>query len=178
MARLDLGGLRDLWYRIDDIFARLTEAAGSIALSGTSLVLSAVSGGTLSTIDLDGTFATDAEAGHSLALDANTLRLRNVGGTNLSSINLANQFATRDNAASKLKLSDSSLILESVNGDTRSTVNLSNLLSQAVNSGIAGSGLITLATADDRYVASVRASGNTLYFLSKDGTTLSTVTIS
>lgn len=85
MARLDLGGLRDLWYRIDDIFARITEAAGSIALSGTSLVLSSVAGGTLSTVDLDGTFATDAEAAHSLEASGFKLTLKSVTGAVLTS---------------------------------------------------------------------------------------------
>lgn len=177
MARLDLGGLRDLWYRIDDIFARLTEAAGSLALSGTSLVLSAVSGGTLSTVDLNGTFATDAEAGHGLSWNSPNLTLNSVNGGSLGSVNLGTGLATDAEAAHALSLSNSSLVLRSVSGATLSTVSLSTLLSQAVSSGIANSGLISANTANDRFGHSLYLNGKKLSLISYDGTALSTVTL-
>ena len=58
MAYLDTRGLGDLWARIDAIFARMTVAAGSLALSGTSLILRSISGADLSSFDLAQTFAT------------------------------------------------------------------------------------------------------------------------
>lgn len=61
MAYLDTRGLNDLWARIGAVFARLTQAAGSLALSGTSLILTSCAGGQLSSVDLNGTFATDQE---------------------------------------------------------------------------------------------------------------------
>lgn len=175
MARLDLGGLRDLWYRIDDIFARLTEAAGSIALSGTSLVLSAVSGGTLSTVDLNGTFATDAEAGHSLSWNSPNLTLNSVNGGSLGSVNLNTGLATDAEAAHALSLSNSSLVLKSVSGQTLSTVSLETLIDNAVSSGT--SGLLHVSTADALYgrALSWNSTTKTLSLISRDGTTISSV---
>ena len=141
MARLDLGGLRDLWYRIDDIFARLTEAIGSISFSGTTLSWNYASGASAGSVNLDNTFATDAQAAHSLSL------------------------------------AESSLVLKSVSGATLSTVSLSTLLSQAVSSGIAGSGLISANTANDRFGSSLYLNGKSLSLISYDGTVLSTVTL-
>lgn len=141
MARLDLGGLRDLWYRIDDIFARLTEAAHSLSWDGTTLTMNAAAGNQLSSVNLDSGLATDAQAAHSLSL------------------------------------AQSSLVLKSVSGDTLSTVSLSTLLSQAVSSGIAGSGLISANTANDRFGHSLYLNGKSLSLISYDGTILSTVTL-
>lgn len=89
MARLDLGGLRDLWYRIDDIFARLTEAAHSLSWNGTTLTLNAAAGNQLSSVNLDSGLATDAQAAHSLSLSNSSLVLKSVSGATLSTVSLS-----------------------------------------------------------------------------------------
>lgn len=89
MARLDLGGLRDLWYRIDDIFARLTEAGRSFSWSGTTLTLNSAAGGALDSVDLNSGLASDAEAAHSLSLENSSLVLKSVSGATLSTVSLA-----------------------------------------------------------------------------------------
>lgn len=150
MARLDLGGLRDLWYRIDDIFARLTEAIGSISFSGTTLSWNYASGASAGSVDLNNTFATDAElasrAGHSLGASGMTIILYNGNGSQISSASIA----TAINSA----------------------------IDSAVSSGT--SGLLSVSTADDRYGASLyyNSSSKQLQLVSRDGTALSTVTLS
>lgn len=89
MARLDLGGLRDLWYRIDDIFARLTEAAHSLSWNGTTLTLNAAAGNQLSSVNLDSGLASDAEAAHSLSLSDSSLVLKSVSGATLATVSLS-----------------------------------------------------------------------------------------
>lgn len=89
MARLDLGGLRDLWYRIDDIFARLTEAAHSLSWNGTTLTLNAAAGNQLSSVNLDSGLASDAEAAHSVSLSDSSLVLKSVSGATLSTVSLS-----------------------------------------------------------------------------------------
>lgn len=89
MARLDLGGLRDLWYRIDDIFCRLSEAIGSISFSGTTLSWSRANGAAAGSVNLDGVFATDAQAAHSLSLSNSSLVLKSVSGATLSTVSLS-----------------------------------------------------------------------------------------
>lgn len=91
MAYLNMQGLTSLWNKISEVFARKTKAAASLVLSGTSLVMSAVSGDQLASVDLGGTFATDAEAAHSLSSTDFTLSLKNVNGTQLSSVALTSQ---------------------------------------------------------------------------------------
>lgn len=89
MARLDLGGLRDLWYRIDDIFARLSEAIGTITFSGTTLSWARANGASAGSINLDSVFATDAQAAHSLSLAQSSLVLRSVSGATLATVSLS-----------------------------------------------------------------------------------------
>lgn len=124
MARLDLGGLRDLWYRIDDIFARLTEAIGSISFSGTTLSWSYASGGSAGSVDLNNTFATDAEAGHSLSFNQNNgnVTLNNVNGGNLNSVDLDTRYATRGQAGNKLGIDGRVITLYDVNGNSNGSV--------------------------------------------------------
>ena len=109
MAYLDTRGLGDLWARIDSVFARMTAAAGSLVLSGTSLVLRSISGADLSSFDLSQTFATKQYAdqaasgaaggkiaestangrfGNSLTISGNQLKLVNYNGTVISTITL------------------------------------------------------------------------------------------
>lgn len=88
MARLDLGGLHDLWYRIDDIFCRLSEAIGSISFSGTTLSWSRANGAAAGSVNLDNVFATDAQAAHSLRLNGKSLSLVSCDGTILSTVTL------------------------------------------------------------------------------------------
>lgn len=86
MARLDLGGMRDLWYRIDDIFCRLSEAIGSISFSGTTLSWSRANGAAAGSVNLDNVFATNAQAAHSLLLNGKRLSLVSCDGTVLSTV--------------------------------------------------------------------------------------------
>lgn len=61
MSYLDNVGLGDLANRIAEVFASKVQAAGNMSLSGTTLILLAVSGGQLQTIDLGSVFVTDQE---------------------------------------------------------------------------------------------------------------------
>lgn len=88
MARLDLGGLHDLWYRIDDIFCRLSEAIGSISFSGTTLSWRHANGSSAGSADLGATFATRNQAGSSLRLSGKRLSLISYDGTEISHVNL------------------------------------------------------------------------------------------
>ena len=90
MTRLDLSGLRDLWYRIDDIFARLSEAIGSITFSGTTLSWYLANGAFSNSIDLDTVFAKDTEALGSAGSDGLIIYFYNVNGTQVDYVNLSN----------------------------------------------------------------------------------------
>lgn len=90
MSRLDDWGLREFWYRIGDIFARKTEAGGSLSWGGTTLGLVSVAGGSLDSVDLNNGLASDAEAAHSLSNNGATLTLSSVNNTALSTVNLTN----------------------------------------------------------------------------------------
>lgn len=61
MAYLNPRGLDELWDRISSIFGRKTQAAGSQNLNGTTIVLLAIDGNELSSIDLGATFVTKDE---------------------------------------------------------------------------------------------------------------------
>lgn len=139
MARLDLGGLRDLWYRIDDIFARLTEAAHSFTWSGTTLTLNSAAGGALDSVDLNSGLASDAEAAHSLSLSNSSLVLKSVSGATLSTVSLSTLInnavssgtsglmhtsTANDRFGCRLYLNGKSLSLISYDGTILSTVTL------------------------------------------------------
>lgn len=175
MARLDLGGLRDLWYRIDDIFCRLSEAIGSISFSGTTLSWRRANGAAAGSVNLDSVFATDAQAAHSFTWSGTTLTLNSVAGGALGSVNLNSGLASDSEAAHSLSLSNSSLVLESVSGATLATVSLSTLINNAVSSST--SGLMHTGTANDRFGSSLSLNGKRLSLISYDGTILSTVTL-
>lgn len=111
MTRLDLSGLRDLWYRIDDIFARLTEAVGSISWSSPTLSWTMASGGGGSSVDLSDGLATEAEAGHSLSISGRTITLKNVNGGTLNSVTVPTQeipatdfYATSDKSGNVVEI--------------------------------------------------------------------------
>lgn len=89
MSWLDDIGLGQLWDRISAIFARKTEAGGSLSWNGTTISLIAVAGGTLDSANLDSGLATDSEAAHSLSLSGSSLVLYSVNGGQLSSVSLA-----------------------------------------------------------------------------------------
>ena len=93
MTRLDLSGLRDLWYRIDDIFARLTEAGGSLSWDNAkNLTLVSCAGGTLNTVNLDNGLATDTEAAGDLTTSGTYgIKLKNINGSAIgTAIDLSN----------------------------------------------------------------------------------------
>jgi hypothetical protein len=82
--------MRDFWYRIGDIFARKTEAGGSLSWDGTNLSLNSVAGGTLDTEDLSDGLAKESEAAHTMSLDlANSvLILKSVDNRELARVSL------------------------------------------------------------------------------------------
>ena len=113
MAYLDEQRLLELWGRIDDCFARIGEAGGSIGLSGTTLTLYSAAGGALSSVDLGSAFPTSQEVtnqitsavsgatsglisastangrfGNSLTISGNVLYLINYNGTAIASVTL------------------------------------------------------------------------------------------
>ena len=88
MSHIDDWGMRDFWYRIGDIFARKTEAGGSLSWDGSNLSLNSVDGGTLDTEDLSDGLAKESEAAHTLSLSSSTLTLKAVNGATLATINL------------------------------------------------------------------------------------------
>ena len=124
MTRLDLSGLRDLWYRIDDIFCRLTEAIGSISFSGTTLSWSYASGSPAGSVDLDQTFAKDTEAAGSIVTSGDhSLQLKNVNGSNLgSSVDVYSLLS--DDFATGLSVSGSTLYIDSGTGGHLDNVTL------------------------------------------------------
>lgn len=82
MSHIDDWGMRDFWYRIGDIFARRTEAGGSLSWNGSSsLTLRSVEGGDLTTVDLNNGMATDNEAKYTLTKDGAKITLSNAAGT-------------------------------------------------------------------------------------------------
>lgn len=100
MAYLNTRGLQSLWDRIGQIFGRKTQSAGSASMSGTTLYLVAISGNTLSSINLGSTFATDAEAVGSVTFSGTTLTVKNVNGGTIGTIDLDTAFLTDTAAAS------------------------------------------------------------------------------
>ena len=124
MTRLDLSGLRDLWYRIDDIFCRLTEAIGSITFSGTTLSWSYASGASAGSVDLDQTFAKDTEAAGSIVTSGDhSLQLKSVSGSSLgSSVDVYSLLS--DDFATGLSTSGSTLYLDNAGGSHLDNVTL------------------------------------------------------
>ena len=123
MSRLDLSGLRDLWYRIDDIFARLSEAIGSISFSGTTLSWSYANGASAGSVDLDQTFAKDTEAAGSMTSSGYSIQLKSVSGSGLgSAIDLSTLLKAY--FARGISVSGSTLKLENGNGSQLDSVTL------------------------------------------------------
>ena len=128
MSYLNKTGLATLWNRIKEVFAQKTQAVGSGSLSGTSLYLTAVSGGSLSTIDLS-SFATDTEAVGSVTFSGTTLTISSVSGGNLGTINLDTTLAKDSEVAKSLFLSGTVLSLKKDDGTfvTGSSVDLGSI---------------------------------------------------
>lgn len=94
MSRLDDWGLRELWYRIGDIFARKTEAGGSLSWGGTTLGLTSVAGGSLGSVNLNDGMATDSEATYSISISGTTITISNAAGTVSSQIDIGGAINT------------------------------------------------------------------------------------
>ena len=73
MSYLDEIGLGQLWQRVDDVFARLTEAAHSMSFSDGVLTLFSCTDGELDSEDLDSHFANHDEAVNYLGVTDNML---------------------------------------------------------------------------------------------------------
>lgn len=89
MAWLDDIGLGQLWDRISSVFARKTEAGGSLGWDGSTITLYSVAGGALDSENLDNGLATDGQAAHTLSLENSSLVLKSVSGVTLSTVSLA-----------------------------------------------------------------------------------------
>ena len=118
MSYLDEIGLGQLWQRVDDVFARLTEAAHSMSFNSNDGVLKLFSctGGELDSEDLDTRYPTKDEAAASLELSGNTLYINDVSGnhnTPTGGVNLK----TASGAAVSLGLSGKRLYLIDNNGN-------------------------------------------------------------
>lgn len=118
MSYLDEIGLGQLWQRVDDIFARLTEAVGSMSFnSGTGvLTLFSCAGGELDSEDLDTRYPTKDEAAASLELSGNTLYINDVNGnhnTPTGGVNLK----TASGAAFSLGINGKTLYLKDASGN-------------------------------------------------------------
>lgn len=107
MSYLDRTGLGALAERIAAKFPFRTEAAGSMNLSGTNIVLVAVSGNTLSTVDLNSKFATDSEAGKTLEISGNKITLKAVDGTTLSSVDIGSAISSAVSSGTSGLISES-----------------------------------------------------------------------
>ena len=115
MSYLDEIGLGQLWQRVDDVFARLTEAAHSMSFSNGVLTLFSCTDGELDSEDLDTRYPTKDEAAASLELSGSTLYINDVSGNHnapTGGINLK----TASGAAVKLGLSGKRLYLIDNNG--------------------------------------------------------------
>ena len=100
MSRLDDWGLREFWYRIGDIFARKTEAGGSLSWDGGStLGLTSVAGGSLGSVNLDNGMATDAEATYSISISGTTITISNAAGTVTDDCNIGDAISNAITAA-------------------------------------------------------------------------------
>lgn len=117
MSYLDEIGLGQLWQRVDDVFARLTEAAHSMSFNSDNGVLTLFSctNAELDSEDLDTRYPTKDEAAASLSVSGNTLYIKDVSGnynTPSGGINLK----TASGAAVRLGLSGKRLYLIDNNG--------------------------------------------------------------
>ena len=89
MAYLDEDGMTALWNQVDAIFARLTEAGGSITFDGSNLALISCSNAQLGTsIPLANTFAKRNQAVGSLRISGKTLYYDDVNGNNINYVTL------------------------------------------------------------------------------------------
>ncbi len=93
MAWLDDIGLGQLWDRISSVFARKTEAGGSLGWDGSNLTLNSVAGGSLGSVDLNNGLATDSQAGHSLGKNGTTITLTAVDNTPLTGVDISSMLS-------------------------------------------------------------------------------------
>ena len=115
MSYLDEIGLGQLWQRVDDVFARLTEAAHSMSFSNGVLTLFSCTNGELDSEDLDTRYPTKDEAAASLELSDNTLYINDVSGNHNAPTGGVN-LKTASGAAVRLGLSGKRLYLIDNNG--------------------------------------------------------------
>lgn len=115
MSYLDEIGLGQLWQRVDDVFARLTEAAHSMSFSNGVLTLFSCTNGELDSEDLDTRYPTKDEAAASLSVSGNTLYIKDVSG-NYNAPTGGINLKTASGAAVGLGLSGKRLYLIDNNG--------------------------------------------------------------
>ena len=95
MSWLDDIGLGQLWDRISAIFARKTEAVGSLSYNSGTRMLSwiAVAGNTLDSLSL-GTLAKTSEAIGSLTINGSVITMWGVDGSNKGTIDIGSAISS------------------------------------------------------------------------------------
>jgi hypothetical protein len=124
MSYMDEPGMNAFWDQIDNVFARLSEAVGSARLdNGTTLVLLAVNGNTLQSINLSDGLAADSEAAGKFEFVNGILIIKAVDDTPLKQIDFDARYARSLSYDSSTKV----LSLKNGNGVTipNSSVTLS-----------------------------------------------------
>lgn len=145
MAFLDETALGELWARIGQVFARLTQAVGDVVYEDTVLKVYKADGTLDASYSLDDGLATDVEAASAegLSRDGMTLKLQSVDGSKSSSVSLSDALDSRYGA--DLSMNGRTLSLKSKSGaDLRSvTIPDTDI-----------SGKMDTTTANTRFIAS------------------------
>lgn len=176
MSYLNAHGLQSLWDKISSIFTRKTQAVGSGSLNGTTLYLTAVSGGTLSTIPL-GTFATDSEAAHNLTASGATLTLTNVNGQTLATVDLSGAINSAISSGTSGLITETTANARYGTGfyvGNDGTLWLMNRNSAALDSV---DGIVWNDTAQLRYAQGLALNGSTLQLLNGNGGVIDSVVL-
>lgn len=119
MSYLDEIGLGQLWQRVDDVFARLTEAAHSMSFSDGVLTLFSCTDEELDSENLDSHFANHDEAVRNLGVSNGRLYAYDCNGNqNGNSINLKSASGVSDiNYAWSLGIDGKKLYLKDKDGN-------------------------------------------------------------
>ena len=153
MAYLDETALGELWARIGETFARLTQAIGRVVKQDTTLYIYKANGTLDASYNLDDGLATDAQAAAAdgLTMSGTSLKLANCDGAQKSNVDLATNLDPRYGGT--LAISGQSLSLKAKNGTNLNSVTLPTTDTQPIYDHI------------KRYCASsvqVQASGTTV----------------
>lgn len=131
MAWLDDIGLGQLWDRISSVFARKTEAGGSLGWDGSNITLYSVTGGVLDSENLDSGLATDSQAGNRLGKNGTTITLTAVDGTSLTGVDISSMLSgatsglvSETSAIGNITISGKTLTLWNAKGERMKDITL------------------------------------------------------